>query len=631
MIHTSQSAALKPGNINRITYDPYVPPFNYNPPVLYTKMVIEKDVKVTMRDGINVYVDVYRPDTTDKVPAILSFAVILKDLSSPEIAKALYSQPSWSSLWCGGAEAGDTEYFTTRGYAHIIGNPRGTCKSEDGPPSKYDVYDVIEWIASQPWCDGKIGMSGASAFGQSQIEAAKTQPPHLKAIFAFDPEPQYPIQWHPGGVLPTTPYLLGGTFHFHTKIGQPGPLPPAEEAIWQEAMKNPDYMQYPHLYSLLIMKGQVNPVMFYDMLGIYHIFSEGNPEDTETIIKNTRKIKIPIYTGAGWYGYTYKQHLLGACSLWEHLDKKLPKKFILVGLGHMERPLHQLSKETLRWYDYWLKGIDTGIMEDPPVKLWVMGANKWLAADDWPIPETQWTRLYLHSWERLRSEPFAPSSRQYYDAPDAFVQMPPSLTNNMQKLRYLTDPLPEDMLVAGPISLTLYASIDQADDNWIVILKDIGPDTSVRTAREGEREIPTNLPEIELSRGWLKASHRAIDPVLTRPWRPWHPLTRDLAKPVIPGEVNEYQIEIMPTANMFKADHRICIEITSMDKPTGIAGLSNVEYIPPHICSSKTTLHKVYHNEQYPSNLLLPVIPVDAQKWILASSTGVGVRGGTKS
>jgi putative CocE/NonD family hydrolase len=172
----------------------------------------------------------------------------------------------------------------------------------------------------------------------------------------------------------------------------------------------------------------------------------------------------------------------------------------------------------------------------------------------------------------------------------------------------MTDPLPRDVHIAGPSALHLYAAIDQEDTNWIVILKDVGPDVSVRTAREGETGIP-ELPERELVRGWLKASHRAIDQGRTKPWKPWHPLTAEAQQPVVPGEVTEYEIEILATANLFKAGHRICVEITSMDMPTGTAGFTNVEYFSYHICSSKTTLHKIYHSAEYPSYLLLPVIP----------------------
>jgi putative CocE/NonD family hydrolase len=189
--------------------------------------------------------------------------------------------------------------------------------------------------------------------------------------------------------------------------------------------------------------------------------------------------------------------------------------------------------------------------------------------------------------------------------------MPPTHTRKIQGLRYMTEPLPEDMLVIGPSALYLYASIDQEDTNWIVILKDLGPDVSVRTAREDEWEVPVALPERELTRGWLKASHRALDPERSQPWEPWHPLTREAWKPVVRGEINEYAIEILSTANLFRKGHRICVDITSLDLPTGVAGATNVEYIPYHICSSKTTVHKIYHNEKFPSYLLLPVIPGD--------------------
>jgi putative CocE/NonD family hydrolase len=330
----------------------------------------------------------------------------------------------------------------------------------------------------------------------------------------------------------------------------------------------------------------------------------------ETTIKTEEdlaKVEVPTYTGSGWYGYTYKSHLQGAQNYYSLV--KVPKKLLFTGPAHLERPFHSFHDEILRWYDYWLKGIDTGIMNEPPVKVWVMGANQWRYGDDWPLPETQWTKYYLHSWERLRREPFTPSAHEAYEEPDGFIQMPPTQTNTIQRLRYMTDPLPEDTLMIGPSALYLNAAIDQEDTNWIVILKDIGPDVSVRTVREGERQVSADLPERELTRGWLKASHRRLDPKRSKPWRPWHLLTREASKPVVPAEINEYAIEILSTANRFERGHRICLDITCLDLPTGTSGATNSEYIPYHVCSSKTTVHKIYHNERYPSYLLLPIIP----------------------
>jgi hypothetical protein len=164
--------------------------------------------------------------------------------------------------------------------------------------------------------------------------------------------------------------------------------------------------------------------------------------------------------------------------------------------------------------------------------------------------------------------------------------------------------------VTGSLSLHFWAEIDQADTNWIIILKDLGPDVSVQTAREGEMEWP-QVPEREVTRGWLKASHRAVDEEKSRLGRPFHPFTRSTHEPVLPGKINKYDVEIAPTSNVFKRDHRICVEITSLDVPTGVAGDSAVEYIPYHICSSKTVVHKIYRCQQYPSHLLLPIIPQD--------------------
>lgn len=590
-----------------ITSSGQEPPLQYDRPPTFEGFVEERDTMVPMRDGVRLSVDVYRPKTEERVPALLAFAVYNKDLQGPDIMQALSPQPAWSPLWSGWLEAGDTKFLTSRGYAHIIGAPRNFGKSEAGGSREWDSYDLIEWIAQQPWCDGNVGMIGISGFGAEQFNVAKQRPPHLKAIFPFDPRGSYGKlgsfrEEYPGGVLHLFRYLISHNIVMHQNKGQPGSLPPEKEKLWQEAMRNPDYKMYPHVYNVLTMKGQHMPQIF-DLLI--------DPFDREETVAQAEadydKVDVPAYTGSGWYGYSYKTHLNGAQSWFANI--KSPKKLMLCGPAHVERPFHAFHHEILRWYDHWLKGIDTGVMSEPPVKFWVMGANEWRYADDWPLPETQWTPFYLKSWGRLQSQAFVPASAGEDQAPDAFVQMPLTQTAEVQKLRYMTDPLPHDVLIAGPATLNLFAAIDQDDTAWIVSLKDIGPDPSVQTAREGERSVPVGLPEREVSRGWLKASHRTVDPERSKPGRPWHPLTRAAQKPVTPGEIDEYAIEILASANLFKAGHRICVDIMAMDVPSGVGGATNVEYISYHLCSSRTTLHKIYHDGQRPSHLLLPVVP----------------------
>jgi uncharacterized protein len=585
------------------------PPTNYDRPPVHDKIIAEKDVAVPMRDGVKLSVDIYRPDSTGKFPALLAFAIYNKDFQGPDMADVLPPQPAWTALWTGPMEAGDTRFFVSRGYVHVIGMPRGVSKSEGGGARTFDSYDLIEWIAQQPWCDGNVGMVGISGFGAEQLHAAKQQPPHLKAIFPFDPRGAYGVlggfrEEYPGGVIHLFRYIVGHFSAMHQHKGPPGALPPEREKLWRDAMNNPDYKMYPHLYNMLAQKGQHMPPYFDLLLDPFD--KQEAVEKSEADFSN---IKVPTYTGSGWYGYTYKTHLNGAQSYFANIAA--PKKLMLSGPAHLERPFHSFHHEILRWYDHWLKGLDTGIMDEPPVKYWVMGANEWRTAADWPLPETQWTKLYLNSWERLSPQPFTASSVDDVQPPDVFVQMPPTQTNRIARLRYLSEPLTEDVLIAGPIVLNLFAAIDQDDTNWIVILKDVGPDVSVHTVREGEREVPDDLPERELTRGWLKASHRALDAKRSKPWKPWHPLTREAAKPVAPGEVVEYAIEILSTANLFRRDHRICLDITSMDLPTGVAGATNAEYVPYHICSSRTTMHRIFHDVQRPSHLLLPVIPTE--------------------
>ncbi|HEY4775072.1 MAG TPA: CocE/NonD family hydrolase [Xanthobacteraceae bacterium] len=584
------------------------PPVDYDRPPTYSGMIAEKDILVPMRDGVKVALDVYRPDTNERLPALLALAVHSKDLQGPELAAAGHTQPAWSTLWTGPAEAGDTRFFVSRGYIHVIGNPRSIGKSESGGSRAFDGYDIIEWIAAQPWCDGNVGMIGISGFGAEQFVAAKLQPPHLKAIFPFDPRGAYGEfggfrDEYPGGVVHLFRFLLQIYSAAHQDKGAPKPLPPEREKLWQEAMNNADYKMYPHVYNVVAQKGQHMPVYFDVLIDPYDKEEAARKSEAEF-----SRIAVPTYTGAGWYGYTYKAHLNG-CQNWFRNINPPHKKLLLAGPAHLDRPFKAFHNEILRWYDHWLKGIDTGIVSDPAVRYWVMGANQWRAATDWPPPEVEWVKFYLRGWERLSADPFVPVSADDYEAPDAFAQMPPSQTNKIQKLRYLSEPLAQDVTIAGPSVLNLFAAIDQDDTNWIAILKDVGPDEFVPTAREGERGLTPDLDERELTRGWLKASHRALDPQRSLPGRPWHPLTRAAHKPVVPGEINEYAIEILATANQFKKGHRICVEITSLDLATGVGGATNVEYVPYHVCSSRTVLHNIYHDPQHPSHLLLPVIP----------------------
>jgi putative CocE/NonD family hydrolase len=220
-------------------------------------------------------------------------------------------------------------------------------------------------------------------------------------------------------------------------------------------------------------------------------------------------------------------------------------------------------------------------MNEPPITLFVRGVDRWRCENEWPLSRTKWTKYYLRSWGRLTPEP-----EEFVNiSPDCYAQPPLTVTNSIQSLTYVTAPMQEDTEVTGPIALRLYASISSKDTNWIVTLKDIGQDAT----------------EVELTRGWLKASHRALDMEKTKPYQPYHTHTKP--EPITPGEIYEYAIEIRPTSNVFKAGHRIKLEIMSADLP------GKTIFEPDHLNSSHTTIHYIYHDRKYDSFLLLPIIP----------------------
>jgi predicted acyl esterase len=544
------------------------------------KIKEEIDVRIPMRDGINLAADIFRPDSEGKFPALIGIGCYGK-----EIQMAVPPQPGLVSFLADGSmEAGNTDYIVPRGYVHVIVDVRGTNKSEGkyiglfSQQEAQDCYDVIEWIAKQPWCDGNIGMVGISYFASLQKLAASLQPPHLKAIFPFDsPGDWYRDASYHGGVLHSFWWALWRTVAANNAVSAAQEYESAEEfqRLLEEAKANPDIRQYPWLWRVLEAPS-ISP-HFLDLM----LYPTDGPYYWERSIKYD-KIKIPTYAGSHWPAYLY-WHLPGAFR--DYLEIDAPKKLIIVP-RFFDRPWSEIHDVMIRWYDHWLKGIDTGIMEEPPIRIWVNGVNTWHEEYEWPLKRTKWTKFYLRSWERLTRDP----ETTYYHEPDCFVQMPPTMTDKIQSLRYLTSPLLEDVEVTGPMALYLHAAIDQTDTNWIITIKDVDPSGS----------------EIELTRGWLKASHRAIDKGKSKPWQLYHPHLKP--EPVNPGEISEYQIEIRPMSNVFKKGHCIMLEIACLDFAS-YHRTQVTEGPPYHICSSKTTLHKIYRDAEHPSYLLLPVIP----------------------
>jgi len=556
---------------------------------MHKKMKVLKDVSIRARDGVRLAGNVYLPDVEGKSPALLAYQPFGK--KHEEMAFWFPPQTRPSHLWDGNLEAGDTRYVVARGYAHVVVDVRGTGESEgeftDIMGGGEDVYDVVEWVAAQPWCDGNVGMIGISFLAAMQVNGALEQPPHLKAIFPegghYD---AYRLHYH-GGILWLMPRAAsegrGGdsAIPLRAVVSVMRKTLPKEEfeRRIKERLQDPDIRNYPNYHQMLNYpagKGMWLDVLLNPYDGPYWWGSE-KPKDFRTI-------KIPVHYGAQWgRGWVTDE------AIDRFLEAQGPKRLVLRRPPPMqERPFHEFHDEIIRWYDHWLKSKDTGVMDTPPIKLFVQGINEYRYENEWPLARTNWTKFYLRSRHRLLPEP------EQFDAasvpPDGFYQPPLSVTNRVLSVSYATPPFEEDVEVTGPIALYLHAVIDTEDTNWIIRMFDVDPQNR----------------KVALTSGWLKASHREVDEAKSKPWAPYHPHVRSF--PVTPGEMVEYPIKIHALSNVFRRGHSMELEIRNNEDPFDpLLGI-----LPPdafHLNTMRATVHKIYRDRDHASYLLLPVIP----------------------
>jgi len=289
---------------------------------------------------------------------------------------------------------------------------------------------------------------------------------------------------------------------------------------------------------------------------------------------NFENTKIPAYFGGDWG--LYGLHLPGdirAIEKW-----KGPKKLTVGPPVYLDRPLYQYAYESLRWFDHWLKGIDTGIVEEPPIQLFIVGANEWKQAHEWPLPETKWTPFYLHADGLLSEHEFWPNdgSSTYEDSPD-----------HHGEVEFKTPLIVENTEVCGPIVLNLFGSTTAKEILWFASLWHFDA--------EGRSTL--------LTRGWLRGSQRKLDPAASTPWQPVHLHTQ--REPLEPNQIYEFNIEIRPYGILLNPGERIGIKIKSADDdvPQNYLELVGIG----HISSASYSQVTVHHSADHPSHLLLPI------------------------
>lgn len=536
-------------------------------------IVRDRDVSIPISGGLTLDCDVVRPDRPGKFPVLLGVHAYSKEDQFTDL------MPEGMSHRRGHMEAGDSGFFARRGYAHVVANIRGTGNSGGyfgnlDRRSIQDIAEAVEWLAGQPWANGRVAMTGVSYFSIVSQRVAALKPPSLKCIWApYGWNEAYRDRYYHGGIL-SYGFMRG----WLKNVAGMRPSPeladsmrtPEMRDVIEQLKADPEIASVDFLSQVLAAPDAgTNPIMV-------DILAHGldGPFWRERSVDFTQDIDVPASFGGCWG--IYGLHLPGA---FRAFDKwRGPKRMILGPPVYLDRPVYQYQYDQLRWFDLWLKDNDTGIMDEPPVQLFVDGTGEWKDAAQWPLPETRFTPFYLHDGGLLSErEPFRGADTSSFE----------SGAGSSGELRFTTPPMVEATEICGPIALKLFASTSDRDVLWFVSLFEIDA--------KGDERL--------LTRGWLRGSQRVLDPEKSTPWQPYH--THTSREALRPGEVSEFDIEIRPYALLLRPGHRLAVRLKCSDeeKPQ-----HDLQWIAQgHLRRPDAATVTLHHSNEYPSRLLLPV------------------------
>ena len=546
-------------------------------------MIVEKDVKIPLRDGGYLYADIFRPDTaTEKFPAIANITVYNKDklwIPPADLEEEANPYMNW--------EAANPLWWVPRGYVCVRIDSRGTGKSPGRcEPSSYqesvDFYDCIEWLAKQDWCSGNLGTLGISYHAACQWRLANLNPPSLKAIIPWEGRAdQYRDQAYHGGIFSMG--FLGNWVNQHM----------ARHLLGRTRKYNPDSFSPDMLWQYLT----------HDL----------DSEWWRMCSARWDEIKVPVYTVGNWGGWGL--HLRGNTEA--YLCAASKQKKLRIHTGDHFRPFHsnEGKVDQLRFFDYWLKGMQNGIMDEPPIKLEIRtgGSKKPYAfrfENEWPLARTQWTKMYFsiekerspeetHTEGRLVSEPMTTARNISYSGSNpnkAGIGSGSSAPGiGRSGVSFVTDPMLKDTEITGPLMANVWVSSTAEDMDVMVTLRNIDPDGN-EVFELGQQGQP-----VVLTKGWLRASHRKLDTAKSLPYRPYHAHNERLwLEPDVPVEC---QIEIISTCIVLKKGHQLRVDIHAQDS----AGSGNFTHF--HADYNEEAIHTFHAGGNMNSYLLLPIIP----------------------
>jgi uncharacterized protein len=449
-----------------------------------------------------------------------------------------------------------------------------------------DFYDAIEWIARRDWCSGNIGTLGISYHANCQWRVANLQPPSLKAIIPWEGRADlYRDQTFHGGI-----FAMG---FLHTWIA----TNMAHHLMGRPRTANPDAFNNNMLWE----------------------WASHNLDSEFWRMRSAQwdKITVPLYSVGNWTGVGL--HLRGNTEGFMNAASKSKKLRIHTGTHFHPFHTEEGRLDQLRFFDHWLKGIDTGIMDEPPIKLQIRTGGglkeyKFRFEDEWPIGRTRWTRMYLKAVRPEQNHDDSPEGALLSDPVTdetaiTYLASPPSHAGTASAapsvnagsigrpgVSFITAPLPEDTEITGPMALVLWVSSTSEDMDIFATIRNIGPDGEDiwEVGQQGFDQVP-------VAKGWLRAAHRKLDPNKSLPYRPYH--THDERQWLKPGEVVECQVEIWPSCMVFKQGHRIRLDIQPRD---GVGASVYRHYPADYNIGARNTIHTGGERQCY---LLLPVIP----------------------
>ena len=545
---------------------------------------IDKSVRVQMRDGIGLMADVYRPEAEGKHPTLLIRTPY--NMRSPD-------------------DIDNARRYATYGYAVVMMDVRGRFLSTEAPYYAYrheadDGYDTDEWIVKQPWSNGRIGTLGGSYLGYTQLSQAVFANPHLVSMGADVTSTAIHQGWT----------YVDGAFHLGFT------LPWGAGVIHGNHGQNVGAVKYDHL-----------PVIDADttMGGVTQHYRDwlAHPLQNDPYWKDisfeaqAKNIKVPLLVVSGWFdiflrgalddqinitraGNTHKRIIIGP---WVH-NKYLGRRDGGGSFDFGPEANVDASKIFHAWQDRWLLGIDNGMDKAPPVTIFVMGANRWRAENEWPLARTRYTNYYIHSDGKANSSqgdgtlstvpPKKETTDKYvYDPADPVKTLGgnvccssvPNGSHDHREIEkrsdvlvFSTPVLSESVEVTGPIKAKLYASTSARDTDWVVRLIDVHPDGVAQNIQDGI----------------LRARYRAGN---DKP-----------ATLLEPGSIHEYTIDLWASSNVFLPGHRIRVEITSSNFPRFDRNLNTGEDPATGTRMIKAS-QTIYHDAKHPSHVILPIIP----------------------